>query len=209
MDRKIFCLLSVLVIFGLSSTRVLAVALPPEPTFPSCLNPQGTLSVSYPDGTHGIPGDEGNYTGSDKVYSLNDQSLTQCFCATDGRGIQTNWWKTGDLGEEQIAALKSQGWILIPDGSLWGLEKTGYMAKSANYSCNGNGGTGGGSTNNSSDNGTGGGEILSATTSRYGQVLGLATTGGLKPIVIDAILGFVLLFLARKIAKAHVSPQNP
>jgi|CXWL01.1.fsa_nt_gi hypothetical protein len=153
-----------------------------QPTFPSCLNPQGTLIVNYSEGTHGIVGESVSYSGSDQVYRVSDSTLTQCFCSVDGDGIQTNWWKTGSLSQSQIDTLKNLGWYLIPDGSLWGLEKTTYMAKNENYSC--------------LPGGTGGGEVLGTTTSRYGQVLGLATTGNLDLALFSLFAGVGLLFVS-------------
>lgn len=148
------------------------------PDFPACVNPQGQLKVSYADGTHGIPGNASTYTGSDSVYQLSDTTLTQCFCAPDGQGIQTNWWKVSSLSSENIQILVSQDWTLIANGSAWGLDEAPYLAKNSNFSCG-----------------------ASTTT---GQILGLATTGNAVFIlsVISAgllILGLGLILNKRKI----------
>lgn len=178
----------------LLSRQTLAIALPTEPTFPSCLNPQGILLINYPEGTHGIIGDPIGRTGSDKVYRINDFTLTQCFCSTNGEGIQTNWWKSGSLDQSQIDTLKNLGWYFVPDGSLWGLEKSYYLAKNSNYSCSS------GNNSSSSDNGIGGGgEVLSTSTDRTGQVLGLATTGNLDLALFYIFAGISFLILSRKL----------
>ncbi len=104
------------------------------PNFPSCSNPQGTLKVSYSSGTHYIVGGTG-LSGSDSVYYTGDNSLIQCFCADNGSGIQTNWWKLNTLSQEQIDQLVKLGWVYIPSGSTWGLESASYMAINQYYSC--------------------------------------------------------------------------
>lgn len=107
------------------------------PAFPSCVSPSGTLQVSYDTGVHGIVGDPSEHVGSDKVYLLGDSNLVQCFCSTNGAGIQTNWWRVSSLSQDQIDQLAKDGWTYIPDGSAWGLDQTAYMAKNTNFSCNG------------------------------------------------------------------------
>lgn len=107
------------------------------PNFPACSSPSGSVKVSYASGIHGIPGDSGEYVGSDIVYTISDSSLVQCFCAATGTGIQTNWWKQDSLSQEQLNSLTSQGWILIPDGSAWGLDPVPYLAKNSPFSCGG------------------------------------------------------------------------
>jgi hypothetical protein len=107
------------------------------PNFPSCTSPSGQVKVDYATGIHGIPGSNGEYVGSDIVYTVSDSQLTQCFCAVSGSGIQTDWWKLSSLNEEQIAYLKNLGWIYIADGSLWGLEASPYMAQNTQISCGG------------------------------------------------------------------------
>ncbi len=126
------------------------------PTFPDCTSPQGDLKVYYESGDHGIPGNTNHFQGSDSVYRLSDIALLQCFCATDGSGIQTNWWKFSSLSQEEIDILKRQGWTYIPSGSLWGLDDVPYLTISENYLCKGDVGR--------------------------GQILGLATTGNISSI---------------------------
>lgn len=133
--------LSGLLFFLVPPTKVLAVV---PPTFPSCLNSPGDIKVQYTSGFHGIPGDTASYTGSDIVYSISEATLTQCLCTDTGQGIQTDWWKISSLTGEDVQILKNQGWFYIPDGSLWGLESTPYMAKNSPYACQGGGGGGSG-----------------------------------------------------------------
>ena len=161
----------VLLIFFLAFSYSSVKAQTP-PSFPSCLNPQGTLKVSYEDGTHGIVGSTITYTGSDKVYSVSDVSLIQCFCADDGSGIQTNWWKVSSLTQAAIDSFKNLGWFFVPSGSVWGLDDEAYLAQNINYSCLG------------VVLGTGGGDVL-----------GLATTGNITLIYALASVGSLALFL--------------
>lgn len=148
------------------------------PSFPSCVNPQGEIKVSYESGTHGIPGDLATYSGKDTVYKLSDETLAQCFCAANGDGIQTNWWKVSSLSDPDIQTLKNQGWNYIPNGSLWGLESVPYLAKNSTFSCKG---------------GVGGGEVLGASTTATKGVLGLASTGNALYIVSVISSGLLLL----------------
>jgi hypothetical protein len=113
------------------------------PNFPTCSNPNGTLLVSYDSGTHGIVGSTEVYTGTDKVFSLENGNALQCFCASDNQGIQTNWWKISSLDQEEIQTLVNLGWYFVPDGSVWGLSEGAYMAQNLRYTC---GGGNGGST---------------------------------------------------------------
>ncbi len=170
------------------------------PNFPSCLNPNGTVKVSYDNGSHGVPGDSGNYTGKDVVYSNSDGNYTQCLCTSNGDGIQTNWWKTGSITEEETNLLKADGWLFIPDGSLWGLEKSSYMAKNSRYACS-SGGTGGGNSNNNSGSSNSSNGTVLGTSTRFGQVLGLATTGTLPVVIAYIALGVIALFISRRLTK--------
>lgn len=157
-------------IYSLLSMPVYADGIP---SFPSCLNPQGTLKAKYDNGTHGIVGDTRVYTGRDEVYTVSDNTAIQCFCPDNGNGIQTNWWKTENFDVNQIKSYQSQGWILVPNGESWGLSSAQYMAKNFNYYCLGGG--------------TGGGEL------GIGQVLALASTGNVVFIYATAFLGVALL----------------
>lgn len=143
-----------------------------EPSFPSCLNPQGTLKVKYDNGTHGIVGDSKTYTGHDEVYTVSDNSLIQCFCPDNGDGIQTNWWKTDDFGVDEIKKYQDLGWIFVPNGEHWGLSDSQYMAKNYTYSC----------LNDSK------GDELGIE-----QVLALASTGNIVFIYGTAIFGLGLV----------------
>ena len=130
--KKLSVLFVSLVLLLVSGQTALAVT---TPDFPTCSNPNGTLVVSYVDGQHGIVGSTANYVGADKVYSLGSGNYMQCFCAADNNGIQTNWWKTSSLNQEEIQTLKNLGWHFVPDGSVWGLQEGSYMAQNINFSC--------------------------------------------------------------------------
>lgn len=147
------------------------------PSFTSCIDPQGTIKVRNPSGTHGIAGETGQYSGSDTVWRLSGNTLTQCFCSEDGDGIQTNWWKASSLTATDITVLEREGWEFIPNGSLWGLDEGAYLAKNAPYIC-------------------GGGRVGGASDTKSGDVLGLATTGDSITLFGLAGLGAVLLLLA-------------
>lgn len=164
------------------------------PTFSSCINPTGTIIAQYLSGTHGIAGVNETKVGSDIVYRLTADTVLQCFCTSDGQGIQTNWWRVADLTKSEIDGFVALGWIYVPDGSLWGLDASPYIVKNLNYLCIG--GLGGGevssstttsvSTSSSSGSSGGGGGI--------GSVLGLAWTGSLVSILTLFTVG--LLFIA-------------
>lgn len=185
--KKVLFFLSTLSYLLTSAAPVLAVS---TPTFPACANPQGSLKVSYSEGTHGIVGSGATYTGRDTVYTLSDTTLTQCFCAADGSGIQTNWWKASSLTEADINILKAEGWHYVPTGSVWGLAVDPYVAKNISYTCLPNSSsTPSTSTSERNDNGTGGGDLLGEST---GEVLGLAATGDSIYVYASFILGVIL-----------------
>lgn len=193
MKNSIWSILIASLMLSLTARPIYAVS---TPTFPSCANPQGEIKVSYSDGTHGIVGSSDTFTGRDAVYTLSDDTVTQCFCSVDGKGIQTDWWKASSLTEDEVAILKSQGWIYVPAGNLWGLADAPYVAKNTSYSClptssstptpnnDGNHSSDPGSSS-SQDNGTGGG----------GEVLGLAATGDSIYVYGSFALGALLLIL--------------
>lgn len=135
MKKLVKTLFSLLVAAGLFLAQGRVASAYTIPNFPTCSNPNGTLLVSYNSGTHGIVGSTAVYQGSDKVYSVANGNALQCFCAEDGSGIQTSWWKVSSLNQDEIQTLKNLGWYFIPDGSAWGLEEGAYMAKNNNYSC--------------------------------------------------------------------------
>lgn len=194
MKKKIIVLSSLFYLLVSTATPAFAVT---KPSFPACANPQGTTKVSYADGTHGIVGSTATYTGKDAVYTLSDDTVTQCFCSADGVGIQTNWWKASSLTEEEINILKSEGWFYIPAGNLWGLDQAPYVAQNISYSClPGSSSSSSSSSNNSSsqDNGTGGGDP-------EGSVLGLAATGNIATVYAAFILATTFLFLGLRKSK--------
>ncbi len=182
------------------------------PNFPSCGSPQGGVVASYNDGTHGIAGSSGTYTGSDAVYQANDITLIQCFCSTSGEGIQTNWWKASSLTSDEIKELESEGWTYVPSGTPWGLSDGFYLTLNSGYSClaptptpppsNGGGGPGDGRSDGRSDGGSScpsctatpqAAQVLGAQTEE-GQILGLAFTGdGIKVYGVFAIALFSLI----------------
>lgn len=178
--------LFLLPIFLLVSARpVFAVE---TPNFPACSNPEGTLIASYDSGVHGVVGGT-SYSGNDKVYKIDEDRLVQCLCTTDGKGIQTNWWRASSLNQEEIKILENEGWIYVPNGTVWGLEDSAYIAKNINYSC-------------LSDNGTGGGSSSSSSSS-VGQVLGLAFTGNIKLIYSVFALGIISLLYGQILHRAR------
>lgn len=197
-------LLGLVVSFS-SASPVFAVENSTPPAFPSCLNPQGTLRVSYDSGIHGVPGQSMTLAGSDRVYNITEDQNLQCFCATSGEGVSTSWWKTGQVSESDIEYLKSLGWVFVPDGSIWGLDPEIYFAKNNNYSCAtgiGGGGDGGSNNNNSSNNQSSNSSGTGGTTLR-GQVLGLATTGTLPQIVSYLTFGLSGLWLTTRFGRSH------
>ena len=173
------------------------------PTFPSCLNPQGTIKVSYQSGIHGVPGSFRDYSGTDIVYDLGNGNVLQCLCEPNGTGTQTNWLKACEADKETIAYYESNGWLYVPNGTAWGLEDCSYFAMNLSYSCvggaGGNNGSNGGSSSgsssssssssssNSSSNGSG------STVSSIGQILGLASTGNIA--IIYGFLTAGILFI--------------
>lgn len=164
------------------------------PTFPSCLSPQGSLKVEYQSGVHGIAGRTAEYRGQDKVYSLTDSTLMQCFCSEDKTtGIQTNWLKASNLSENEIQILKNQGWVYIPNGSLWGLTVDPYVAYNTDFSCN----------SESTGVGGGGGQVSSTSTSNNseGSVLGLPSTGGSQFFISLFLLLFIFLYF--RLTRTH------
>lgn len=169
--------------------RPITVALAVDaPQFPSCINPSGSIIAHYDEGTHGIAGDSGTYVGKDTVYDLGNNRVTQCYCSTDGKGIQTNWWNASSLSQDQVEVLKKQGWHYIPNGNVWGLTADPYLAQNSTYSClpTGGGDPNGGGDGKSDGKSDGrsscpectappvGGQVLGTST---GDVLGLAATG--------------------------------
>lgn len=199
--KKIIGLITIII--GLYATTSTASAYS-VPSFPSCQNPQGDLKVRYDTGTHGIPGRNESFTGSDAVFYVSNITLAQCFCPDNGNtGIQTNWWKVPSLEEGMVDSLQKDGWIYIPDGSLWGLDATNYFAKNNEYSCRPTGGGNGPSNSTSNNGGVGGGTVQAATTA----VMGLATTGNSALMVGILLLGVFLLIAGILVYKVKSSHQ--
>ncbi len=157
------------------------------PNFPSCINSTGTVIADFSSGTHGVPGVVTSFQGADKVYAVSDGVVVQCLCPENGAGKQTNWWKIPNLTNDQIESFKTQGWIFIPDGSLWGLESAPYLAMNADFSCTV--GNGGGSSGGGGGSSSGGGGSSSSSGVGGGEILGLAATGNIMTIYTLLLLG--------------------
>lgn len=191
------------------------------PNFPICTNPQGQVISSFEDGVHGIVGSTATYTGSDRVYAVAEGQIAQCFCSSDGVGIQTNWWNASSLTEDQINDLKAAGWYYVANGNVWGLDSDPYVAQNTNYSClpsqNGGGGGTGGPGDGRSDGRSscpectqapriGGGDILGLASE--GEILGLASTGDAVKILAVFLYASVFFFLGYKLSgKKHSHRQ--
>ena len=163
-----------------------------QPPLFSCQSPAGDVIASYDNGTHGIPGDYGTYTGSDKVYRVTDENVLQCYCPNEGgSGIQSNWWKIPQLSSEEIEYFQKLGWVYIPNGNAWGLADAPYLVKNENFSCGGEGGTGGtgGGSSSSSDNSSSNSSSSNDSNGIGGAVLGaaLADTGNVRYVLLFAL----------------------
>ncbi len=186
--KKVLALLSISAIFQLMTTPVFALEIP---DFSSCTSVNGTVMVSYDSGIHGVPGDGTTYTGRDTVFRIYDTAVLLCLCPEGKTGVQTKWWRYGQLTNDEISVLIKDGWIYVPNGALWGLEDAPYLAKNSNFSCNE---SGGGSSNSGSS-------VLGSNTSA-GQVLGVSTmaaTGNLTSIFGLLFLGTLFIVLAKKL----------
>ncbi len=172
------------------------------PSFPTCANPQGTVKVTYGEGTHGIVGNAGTFTGSDTVFTLSGETSMQCFCADNGDGTQSNWWHVASLTEEEVQILKNQGWISVPNGALWGLAEGEWLVFNSAYACPKSESNGDGNNNNSSSSNSSG-DVLGATTDPGGSVLGLATTGNIATIYTLAGFGFLSLLVSYILRKVY------
>lgn len=185
MLKQIFLSFTVLLFFVLAPTQARAAQIQPS-DFPVCANPQGSVKSQYASGTHGIPGSSASYQGSDTVYQLSTDKLTQCFCAVDGSGIQTNWLKATGHSEEEIQSYKDSGWIFIQNGANWGLDDTTYLSYNSTHACAG-----------SATGGTGG-SVLGASAN---AVLGFASTGNIKILLAVTGIGLMSLFLGLRLNK--------
>ena len=157
------------------------------PTFATCIAPEGTVRANHNSGTHGIPGDTNTYFGKDTVYTISENSIIQCFCSSNGKGIQTNWLKAKQYSDDDLKILKSQGWIYISNGQIWGLENEAYVAKNEEFSCLGNRSQVGGSNYDSK---------------RFNpNILGLASTGSTSLLTFSFIVGILLLISSINLRK--------
>ena len=191
--RKIIT--SLVISLGLIANSYIPAYAVETPNFPSCLSPQGTLRVFYPDGSHGIVGSTQEYVGSDAVYDLDESTLLQCFCSVDGIGIQTNWWNASSLTEEQVEVLKKEGWFYVPDGSLWGLVADPFVAKNVSYSCRNTPAPSSSSSNSSSSSSnSSSNNSSSSNSSSEGEVLGLAATGDTLILLLLTVLALTFIF---------------
>lgn len=183
-----------------STTSAYAIT---TPDFPFCSNPTGVKIVDYSNGTHGIVGETSDYNGSDAVYQITSDTLTQCFCSIDGAGIQTNWWRISSLAQDEIDSLIKDGWNLVPNGALWGLQEAPYLAKNVEYSCTTSSQEGNTSTTSTSSSGdsTSDPGVLGAST--IGSVLGLASTGNNALYYSLPIIGLISLILGLSLRKKN------
>ena len=176
--NKILFIAIVVAVAPLLLPPVVAAQASPIPfPFPSCTAPSGTVIASYSEGVHGIVGDAGVYTGSDTVYLLGNDNVTQCFCPSDGgSGIQTNWLNASGFSQSDIDSYISQDWIYVITGVVWGLSDHPYLAKNSSFICSPAGGGEGGS----GSSGSGGSE--------EGEVLGVSrrTVAMVDPSVVVA-----------------------
>ncbi len=171
-----------------------------DATSATCLAPAGNSLADYPDGTHGIVGGTSK-EGHDSVYSLGNGNALQCLCATDGSGTQTNWMSIGELNEDQIKVYQNQGWIYVPDGSVWGLSQGSYLAKNTSYSCGGgssttqNSGGDGKSDGKSDGRSDGRSDGASTVQAATGNAAALASTGNIAFILSILGLGIFMTIL--------------
>lgn len=181
--RKLTSIVISFVLLGFTVQPAFAIDIP---NFPTCPNPTGEVISSYADGIHGIAGSTLTYTGSDTVYKVDATRIVQCYCSPDKSGIQTNWWKASSLSPKQKADLIAAGWVYIPDGSVWGLDPSDWMAYNVSFSCNSqstttntNNNSGSGSSSSSNSNSTSSSSSSTSIASIIPSILGFADTGRL------------------------------
>lgn len=111
------------------------------PDFPVCSSQSEDGDKAHYDfGLHQILG-AGLVEGSDDVYSLGDGNYLQCYCPVEGddglpaqSGIQTAWWRIGELTQEEIDKFIGEDWILV-NGLQWNLDDALYLGKNSDHSC--------------------------------------------------------------------------
>lgn len=106
--------------------------------FGSCLNPQVKATQVNKGDRFGIVGTTKLYSGVDSIYPLSNGNVMQCLCQKNGKGVQTNWLRIGNMTKKEIDKNKNSGWTYIITGSTWGLNDEPYLAKNVDYSCKGN-----------------------------------------------------------------------
>jgi hypothetical protein len=138
--RKTAFTLFIVALLLAGGSRVLAQTLFSVPSFPSC-NPkifeEDGDKAHYDSGWHEILG-LGLRQGADDVYTLESDNYLQCYCPEEGSdGIQTDWWNAerDNLSSDDITNFQNQGWTLINDASIWGLEAEKFLAKNTGFSC--------------------------------------------------------------------------
>lgn len=176
-------IVGLLLLIAFSSRQSFAA---PSTDFPACINPQGTLIADHPQGTHGIINNTGLYIGSDKVYLLANGNVMQCYCGANNEGIQTNWVKNTGFTDAESSILKKQGWTLIPDGSVWGLDPVQYFAMNSSYACSGGNPT----LEEKHDNPSPASSVLGASTT---VVTTLAHTGNTFLFLASLVTGMALI----------------
>lgn len=194
----------ILSLFFLQTFVKPAFALTEPPVF-SCKTPVGDVIADFNEGTHGIAGDSATYTGSDKVYRIDNDHVLQCFCPTDSNeGIQSNWAKLADTSESSISYFQKLGWSYVPNGLAWGLDDAAYIVKNEYYGCHGDAGSATPSDSNSSSNSSSG-SVAGTNDGDLGggQVLGsvLAATGNDRLILFYSILGMLFGYAAYRFAR--------
>lgn len=176
------------VLFGLLVTSADVTWAVSDPPLFACNSPVGLVSSQYGNGVHGVPGQANTYAGADTVYQIDDDHVLQCLCPDNATsGIQSNWWKVSGLSQSDIEYFQRRGWVLVPDGSLWGLAAAPYLVKNDSYACQG--GVGGVST---------------SADSAGGAILGVSTLGATgSSIRLLALLGAAGMtgFLALRLAR--------
>ena len=181
-----------LLTFSFLAASIVAVTKPAFASdFTSCVVPTGDVIASYADGTHGIVG-VGSRIGKDVVYSAEGGAM-QCFCGSDGAGLQTNWMKIVDLTSDQVKVYQSQGWIYVPSGQAWGLSDEPYLAQNINFSCPGSSTSGGdGKTDGRTDGRTDGKSDGRGSIVQAAHGTSLASTGNMLFIVEIFSVGVIL-----------------